>query len=76
MGESGARAARSASPAGPAAELGCAVESVFRRESGRCTATLIRVLGDVDLAEDAVAEAFEVALTRWPRDGVPDNPGA
>jgi RNA polymerase sigma-70 factor (ECF subfamily) len=49
---------------------------VFRRESGRCTATLIRVLGDVDLAEDAVAEAFEVALTRWPRDGVPDNPGA
>ena len=73
MGESGARASRSA---GTAAGLSRAVESVFRRESGRCTATLIRVLGDVDLAEDAVAEAFEVALTRWPRDGMADNPGA
>ncbi len=62
----------SAAAPGPTDEI----ESVFRRESGRCTATLIRVLGDVDVAEDAVAEAFEVALTRWPRDGVPRNPGA
>jgi RNA polymerase sigma-70 factor, ECF subfamily len=39
-------------------------------------ATLIRVTGDFDVAEDAVQEAFAVALTHWPRDGVPDNPGA
>ncbi|WP_040492584.1 RNA polymerase sigma factor [Ilumatobacter nonamiensis] len=51
------------------------LDSVFRREAGRCTATLIRVLGDVDLAEDAVAEAFAIAATRWPVDGVPLNPG-
>ncbi len=49
---------------------------VFRRESGRCTATLIRVLGDVDLAEDAVAEAFAIAADVWPQTGLPPNPGA
>lgn len=49
---------------------------IYRREVGRCTATLVRVLGDVDLAEDAVAEAFAIAAERWPRDGVPPNPGA
>jgi RNA polymerase sigma-70 factor, ECF subfamily len=49
--------------------------SVFRRESGRCTATLIRILGDVDVAEDAVAEAFAIAAERWPVDGTPPNPG-
>jgi RNA polymerase sigma-70 factor (ECF subfamily) len=48
---------------------------VFRREAGRCTATLIRVLGDIDLAEDAVAEAFTVAAEQWPVHGVPPNPG-
>jgi RNA polymerase sigma-70 factor (ECF subfamily) len=48
---------------------------LFRREAGRCTATLIRVLGDVDLAEDAVAEAFAIAAERWPSAGVPPNPG-
>src|SRR3954451_16653047 len=48
---------------------------VFRRESGRCTATLIRVLGDIDLAEDAVAEAFAIAAEQWPVNGVPPNPG-
>ena len=47
----------------------------FRRESGRAVATLIRVLGDFDLAEDAVQEAFVIALERWPRDGVPRQPG-
>jgi RNA polymerase sigma-70 factor (ECF subfamily) len=52
------------------------VGRVFRRESGRAVATLIRVLHDFDLAEDAVQEAFAAALERWPRDGVPDNPGA
>lgn len=49
--------------------------SVFRREAGRCTATLIRVLGEVDLAEDAVAEAFAIAAERWPVHGMPPNPG-
>jgi RNA polymerase sigma-70 factor (ECF subfamily) len=39
-------------------------------------ATLIRILGDFDLAEDAVQEAFVIAVERWPRDGLPDNPGA
>ena len=39
-------------------------------------ATLIRVLGDFDLAEEAVQDAFVEALERWPRDGVPDNPAA
>src|SRR4051812_36967315 len=48
---------------------------IFRREAGRCTATLIRVLGDVDLAEDAVAEAFAIAAEQWPTHGVPPNPG-
>ena len=48
---------------------------IFRREAGRCTASLIRVLGDIDLAEDAVAEAFAIAAARWPTDGIPPNPG-
>ncbi len=48
---------------------------IFRGEAGRCTATLIRVLGDIDLAEDAVAEAFAIAAEQWPTQGVPPNPG-
>ncbi len=48
---------------------------VFRREAGRCTATLIRVLGDIDLAEDSVAEAFAIAAEQWPVRGMPPNPG-
>ncbi|MGZ8661912.1 MAG: RNA polymerase sigma factor [Actinomycetota bacterium] len=52
------------------------VDRVFRRESGRAVAALIRAVGDFDLAEEAVQEAFAVAIDRWPRDGVPDNAGA
>jgi len=52
-----------------------ALDEVFRHEAGRCTATLIRVLGDIDLAEDAVAEAFTIAAERWPKTGIPPNPG-
>jgi len=52
------------------------VERVFREESGQAVATLIRVLGDFDLAEEAVQEAFVVAMERWPDAGVPDRPGA
>ena len=51
------------------------LDEVFRREAGRCTATLIRVLGDIDLAEDAVAGAFAIAAEQWPRRGIPPNPG-
>jgi RNA polymerase sigma-70 factor (ECF subfamily) len=52
------------------------VERTFREESGRALATLIRILGDFDLAEEAVQDAFVTAIERWPRDGVPDRPGA
>jgi len=48
---------------------------VFREESGRCVATLIRIFGDIDTAEDAVQEAFALALRKWPVDGLPPNPG-
>ncbi|MEY9940341.1 RNA polymerase sigma factor [Streptacidiphilus sp. MAP5-3] len=60
----------------PAAGGGTATEEVFRTEYGRCVATLIRFLGDIDLAEEAVQDAFTVALERWPEAGVPPNPGA
>jgi RNA polymerase sigma-70 factor, ECF subfamily len=52
-----------------------AVARVFRDSSGRAVATLARVFGDIDLAEDAVQEAFAVAVERWPSDGLPPNPG-
>jgi RNA polymerase sigma-70 factor (ECF subfamily) len=51
------------------------VGRIFREESGRSLAALIRAFGDIDVAEDAVQEAFTVALRRWPGDGVPPNPG-
>jgi RNA polymerase sigma-70 factor (ECF subfamily) len=51
------------------------LDEIFRREVGRCTATLIRAFGNIDLAEDAVAEAFAVAAEKWPRTGIPPNPG-
>jgi RNA polymerase sigma-70 factor (ECF subfamily) len=51
------------------------VEAVFRREYGRCVATLIRFLGDIDVAEEAVQDAFTVAAERWPVQGLPPNPG-
>ena len=52
------------------------VEQVFREEWGRAVAILTRVLGDLELAEDAVQDAFATAVERWPRDGVPRTPGA
>jgi RNA polymerase sigma-70 factor (ECF subfamily) len=52
------------------------VEAVFRQEYGRCVATLIRVLGDIDAAEEAVQDAFTIAVARWQSDGQPPNPGA
>lgn len=55
-------------------EVRARVEQVYREESRRILATLIRLLGDFDLAEEALHEAFFVAVERWQRDGVPDNP--
>ncbi len=52
------------------------VEAVYRSDSRRVLATLIRLLGDFDLAEEAMHEAFAAAVLRWPSDGVPDNPRA
>ncbi|HEU5071009.1 MAG TPA: RNA polymerase sigma factor [Verrucomicrobiae bacterium] len=52
------------------------LDSLYRAEFGRILATLIRLLGDFDLAEDAVQDAFTAALERWPHDGVPANPRA
>jgi RNA polymerase sigma-70 factor, ECF subfamily len=52
------------------------VESVYRTESRRVLATLIRVLGDFDVAEDALQDAFAAAVEQWPREGVPANPRA
>ena len=58
------------------AEIREKIDCVYRAESGRILATLIRLLGDFDLAEDAVQDAFAAALERWPKDGVPSNPRA
>jgi len=52
------------------------IEAVYRAESRRVFATLVRLLGDFDLAEEALHEAFRAALEQWPGDGVPDNPRA
>lgn len=59
-----------------AASAQAIVDAVYRAESRRVLATLIRLLGDFDLAEEALHDAFRAALEQWPRDGVPDNPRA
>jgi len=51
------------------------VERTFRQEFGRAVATLVRLFGDIDLAEEVVQDAFVVALQRWPEAGMPPNPG-
>src|SRR5580693_6890199 len=50
------------------------LDSLYREDSGRILATLIRLLGDIDLAEEAMHEAFAAALSLWPQSGVPDSP--
>src|SRR6202047_1726587 len=52
------------------------IEKMFRNEAGRALATLIRLVGDFDLAEDALQDAFAVALERWPAADPPVNPRA
>lgn len=58
------------------AQVRAEVEAVYRRESRRILATLIRLLGDFDLAEEAMHDAFFIAVERWQREGIPDNPRA
>ena len=58
------------------AAVKAAVDAAFREEWGRVVATLIRVTGDWDLAEECAQDAFATALQRWPRDGIPGRPGA
>ena len=58
----------------PAADT-AALSRIFREESGRVVATLVRLFGDIDLAEEMVQEAFVVASARWPETGLPPNPG-
>jgi RNA polymerase sigma-70 factor, ECF subfamily len=55
-------------------ELSRTIETLYRSESGRILATLVRLLGDLDVAEEAMHEAFAAALDTWPQSGVPDNP--
>src|SRR3981189_3321694 len=52
------------------------IERVFRHEAGRVLATLIRLVGDFELAEEARAEAFAAAVEQWPSEGIPSNPRA
>src|SRR6202050_3399731 len=55
-------------------QLSRTIETLYRSESGRVLATLVRLLGDLDLAEEAMHEAFAAALESWPRTGIPENP--
>jgi RNA polymerase sigma-70 factor (ECF subfamily) len=60
---------------GPTADaIARRVDAIYRTESRRIFATLVRLLGDFDVAEEALHDAFRSALEQWPRDGVPDNP--
>ena len=67
----------------PTAHIGVAskqararIDALYRSESFRVFATLVRLLGDFEIAEEAVQDAFRAALEQWPRDGVPENPRA
>src|SRR5438132_4265205 len=53
-----------------------AVDAIYRSESRRVFATLVRLLGDFDVAEEALHDAFRAALEQWPAKGIPDNPRA
>src|ERR1700752_5479540 len=55
-------------------QLSKTVETLYRSESGGVLATLVRLLGDLDLAEEAMHEAFAAALESWPKTGIPDKP--
>src|SRR6201999_1147719 len=61
-------------PAPVPEQLRKTIETLYRSESGRVLATLVRLLGDLDLAEEAMHEAFAAALESWPHTGIPDKP--
>jgi RNA polymerase sigma-70 factor (ECF subfamily) len=61
-------------PPNPPEHLSRTIETLYRSESGRILATLVRLLGDLDLAEEAMHEAFAAALETWPQTGLPDKP--
>ncbi|WP_326578531.1 RNA polymerase subunit sigma-24 [Streptomyces sp. NBC_00481] len=65
-----------AAPSGPAPDPDAAIETVFRMESPRLIAGVARIVRDVGIAEELAQDALVAALEQWPRDGVPDNPGA
>jgi len=54
-------------------DLSRTIETLYRSESGRILATLVRLLGDLDLAEETMHEAFAAALDKWPQAGIPEN---
>jgi RNA polymerase sigma-70 factor (ECF subfamily) len=60
----------------PGLSVNAEIEAVFRQQAGRVLATLIRLLGDFDLAEEARQDAFEAAIEQWPAGGIPANPSA
>ena len=64
----------SAEPPRDGDDIAATVATLFRRDSRKVLATLIRLLGDFDLAEEALQDAFKAAVEQWPRDGVPANP--
>src|SRR3954449_9897123 len=61
-------------PPNAPADLSKTIETLYRSESGRILATMVRLLGDLDLAEEAMHEAFAAALETWPQTGLPDKP--
>src|SRR5579871_6189935 len=61
-------------PAPVPEQLSRTIETLYRSESGRVLATLARLLGDLDLAEEAMHQAFAAALEQWPQTGVPEKP--
>src|SRR5512142_1459628 len=68
------RAATGAAMPGAGSGSGPDIERVFRSEHGRAVAVLVRVFGDIDVAEEAVQDAFAAAVARWPSAGLPPSP--
>src|SRR2546425_1775359 len=75
-GPPGGRSRRAAAITGGRAATDAALTAVFREETGRLTAALVRALSDFDLAEELVQEALLEAVEHWPKEGIPDKPGA
>ena len=63
-------------PAAEIARVRATIDAIYRKESRKIFATLIRLLGDMDRAEEAVADAFRAAMEKWPGEGIPQNPAS